>query len=112
MEIYFDSTKLQRQCSEFAALKRRYGDDCGGRIARRLQQLGSVGCLEDMRSLPGRCHELIGDRRGSFSVDLVHPLRLVFRPADDPPALKPDGGSDWNGVAAITITGIEDTHEN
>lgn len=112
MEIFFDNSKLQRRCSELAALKKTYGDDCAGRIARRLQQLRSVDCLDDMRSLPGRCHELVGDRRGSFSLDLVHPLRLVFRPGDDPPALKTDGGIDWAGVKVVIVTGIEDTHEN
>jgi proteic killer suppression protein len=63
-----------------------------------------------MKPLPGRCHELIGDRSGQLSLDLDHPWRLIFIPADVPPALKPDGGIDWQNVKIVEIRGIEDTH--
>jgi hypothetical protein len=64
-----------------------------------------------MRSLPqARCHELKGDRAGQLSVDLVHPYRLIFEPTVPVPR-KPDGGIDWKLVTAVTIIGVEDTHE-
>jgi proteic killer suppression protein len=53
---------------------------------------------------------LTGDRRGQLSLDLDHPWRLIFVPADDPPSIKDDGGIDWQNVKAIKILGIEDTH--
>ena len=37
----------------------------------------------------GRPHELKGDRAGQVSVDLVHPLRLIFRPTVQPPPVNP-----------------------
>jgi proteic killer suppression protein len=46
-----------------------------------------------------------------IAVDLVHPDRLVFKPADDPPPRKPDGGLDWTQVRSIEIVGIGDYHE-
>jgi hypothetical protein len=64
-----------------------------------------------MRNLPGRCHELREDRAGQLSLDLDHPYRLIFEPADNPIPLKPDGGIDWKKVTAIRIIGVEDTHE-
>jgi len=68
--------------------------------------------LEDIKRLPGpRCHELKGNRAGQLSVDLDHPYRLIFIPANAPLPEKPDGGLDWNQITAIEITGIEDTHE-
>jgi hypothetical protein len=32
-------------------------------------------------------------------------------PADAPPALKGDGGMDWENVRAVKILRIEDTHD-
>ncbi len=64
-----------------------------------------------MRNLPGRCHELVQDRAGQLSLDLDHPYRLIFAPANEPLPTKPDGGIDWTQVTAVNILGVEDTHE-
>lgn len=63
-----------------------------------------------MRTLPGRCHELTGDRKGELAVDLRGPYRLVFEPADNPPPVKEDGGLDWRRVTAVRILEVEDYH--
>jgi proteic killer suppression protein len=73
--------------------------------------LQAVDNLEMMRYLPGRCHELKGDRSGQLSLDLDHPYRLIFEPANNPAPRKADGGLDWKGVTAVVIIGVEDTHE-
>ena len=81
-------------------------------IRRRLDELKAATTLDDINRLPGpRCHELKGNRAGQLSVDLDHPYRLIFKPANDPLPEKSDGGLDWNQITAIEITGIEDTHE-
>ena len=68
--------------------------------------------LEDIRYLPqARCHELKGNHAGDLSVDLEHPYRLIFRPANKPIPQKANGGLDWAGVTAVEIIGVEDTHE-
>ena len=59
---------------------------------------------------PPRCHELI-HRKGVFSVDLEHPLRLLFVPADDPIPRKTDNGIDLSLVTEVEIIAIEDTHD-
>jgi proteic killer suppression protein len=63
-----------------------------------------------MRHLPGRCHELHGDSSGILSLDLDHPYRFLFEPANNPIPTKPDGGLEWNKITTIRILGIEDTH--
>jgi hypothetical protein len=73
--------------------------------------LKAVIVLEEMRSLPGRCHELLHNRAGQLSLDLVHPLRLIFEPANIPIPQKADGGIDWKKVTAVVIIGIDDTHD-
>lgn len=92
-------------------LKKREGDLRAKKIRQRLDDLCAADNLEQMQSLPGRCHELSGDRKRQLSLDLDHPWRLIFIPADQPPAIKPDGGIDWKNVRTIEIIGIEDTHE-
>jgi proteic killer suppression protein len=67
--------------------------------------------LDSFRTLPGRRHELVGDRAGQLLLDLVHPDRLVFEPADEPVPKRPDGGLDWSQVRSIRILAVEDTHD-
>ncbi|MBW4578676.1 MAG: hypothetical protein KME42_03765 [Tildeniella nuda ZEHNDER 1965/U140] len=64
-----------------------------------------------MQTLPGRCHELTGDQAGQLSLDLDHPYRLLFIPANDPIPRKKDSGLNWSEVTEVEILGIEDTHE-
>jgi proteic killer suppression protein len=59
---------------------------------------------------PDRCHELTGNRKGEFAVDLIHPFRLTFMPNHSPVPKKGDGGIDLDQVTAITINGVEDYH--
>lgn len=81
------------------------------KLAQRVAELLAVESLDDLALLPGpRCHELEADRDGQISVDLVHPMRLIIVPADDPPPAKGDGGLDWTRVRAVVIVEIADTH--
>ena len=64
-----------------------------------------------MRWLPGRCHELTGNRKGQLSVDLDGPYRLIFKTAHNPLPRKEDGGLDWERVTAIVVLGVDNTHE-
>ena len=81
------------------------------RSGQRMRELRAAHTLADMSHLPpARCHELKGDRKGQFSVDLQHPYRLLFVPANNPIPTKADGGLDWAGVTEIEIIEIVDTH--
>ena len=111
MDIIFQSTRFQAECNDQRQLIKRQGAEQARRITLRLTALRVASCLEDMRRVPGRCHELRGDRAGVLSLDLTHPYRLLFTPAHDPLPLKPDGGLDWATITAVTIIGVEDTHD-
>jgi proteic killer suppression protein len=102
---------MSKLMNDDRALARKYGSRQADLVRQRLDDLQAVPCLEIMYMLPGRCHQLSGDQAGEFSVDLVHPQRLIFEPADDPPALLKDGGVDRRRVKAVRILGVEDTHE-
>jgi len=111
LEIRFRDPGFQEECNHDRLLIKRQGKPMAKKIRQRLDELRAAANLEDMKTLPGRCHELKHNRSGQISLDLDHPLRLIFVPAYQPPALKPDGGIDWKNVRVIEIIGIEDTHD-
>ena len=59
---------------------------------------------------PERYHRLKGKRAGQYAVDLVHPHRLVFRPAHEAPQRRNDEQPDTADVTAITILDVIDYH--
>ena len=111
MDIQFRTKKLERECNEPRLCVKAHGPDRAARLKRRLDALRAADCLEDLRNAPGRLHELGMNRKGQLSMDLDHPYRLIFTAAAEPAPVKADGGLDWARVTAVTITGIEDTHE-
>jgi len=81
------------------------------KLQQRLMELKAAPCLDDISKVPPpRCHPLSGDRDGQLSVDLEHPYRLLFIPANDPIPVAQDGGLDWTKVTEIEIVEITDTH--
>ena len=112
MVILFKTTKLEKECNNENLMVRRFGAIRARLLKRRLTELAAANALEDLRNLPqARCHELKENLKGFLSVDLDHPYRMVFEPANNPAPKKPDGGLDWTKVTAIRIIGLEDTHE-
>lgn len=66
--------------------------------------------LIDMEKVPGRCHQLQGNRAGQFAVSLWGAHRLVFLPDHDPVPRLPDGGIDRSRVTRIVIKEVVDYH--
>lgn len=91
-------------------MEKTWGQDQAKRLCVRLDNIRAAENLGVLATLPGRCHEMKGDKAGQLSLDLVHPHRLIFEPADNPVPEKDDGGLDWGRVRAVRILGVEDTH--
>jgi plasmid maintenance system killer protein len=111
MEILVPSGDDPADWNDTKRLVRLHNTQRAKLIRRRLDDLGAAQTLEVMRNLPGRCHELEGDRSGQLSIDLDGPYRLLFAPVDNPPPEKPDGGLDWRRVTAIILIEVVDTHD-
>jgi plasmid maintenance system killer protein len=76
-----------------------------------MMELKAAGNLSDVSTLPpARCHELSGNRKRQFSVDINKNYRLLFISANEPTPEKDGGGLDKNRITAIEIIEIEDTH--
>jgi plasmid maintenance system killer protein len=110
VEILFASRRLEKLCNSSRDRVKALGDQRAKVLGRRLDQLRAAETLEVLRTLPGRCHELLGDRKGQLSMDLDGPYRLLFEPVHDPAPRRQDGGLAWDRVTAIRILEVEDTH--
>lgn len=90
---------------------REYGAENAKKIKQRMAVFMAASCLEEVPPHPPeRRHELSGNRKGQFAVDLKHPQRLVFEPNHNPLPRKADGGLDLKKINAITIIEVEDYH--
>jgi plasmid maintenance system killer protein len=119
MVIFASDNKLRRAITDPKARQKLLGADMAKKLELRLATLLAAESLADFwppKSGSERCHELIGDMAGVFSIDLKQPYRLLFRPVDSPQRqLRPqteesDEQLRWAGIKAIDIVAIEDTH--
>ena len=111
MKIYFKTKKLEKVCSKKKESVKAVGDKNSQRLLQRMMELKAADTLNDISNLPpARCHELSGNRKRQFSVDINRNYRLLFISANDPTPEKDDGGLDKNRITEIEIIEIEDTH--
>jgi plasmid maintenance system killer protein len=111
MLLTFKTNKLRKECSSEQEMRRKYGDKLARKLMQRLMELRAADCLAIISNLPpARCHELKGNYKGHFSVDLEQPMRLIFRPVNEPLPVTPDGSIDKGLVTEIEVVAIEDTH--
>ena len=111
MEIVFESEGAAADYNDFRRLVKLHNVQRAKLIRRRLDDLRAAPNLDAMRSLPGRCHELKGDRSFEISLDLDGPYRLILYPAHNPIPLKPDLGLDWKKVTVVLVKEVADTHD-
>ena len=110
MEIQFKTGKLQKTCTDAKSMMKTHGPERTKILRRRLDQLHAAPSLAVMKGLPGGCHELSGDRKGTLAIALDGPYRLILEPAENPPPQLADGGLNWDAVTAIRILQVENYH--
>ncbi|MFH0823813.1 MAG: type II toxin-antitoxin system RelE/ParE family toxin [Pseudomonadota bacterium] len=92
-------------------MEREYGSERAGKIRTRLDLLRAAANLAQVpASSPTRRHELKGNLKGRYAVDLTGNYRLVFEPNHEPIPVKDDGGIDLRAVTAIRVLSVEDYH--
>lgn len=98
LEITYKSSKLRKVCTDSSVARKEYNFEMAQKIAQRMSQLIAADSIEMLIKFQiGRCHQLKGDRKGQFAMDLVHPYRLVFEEKD-------------SQIQLIRIIAIEDYH--
>lgn len=111
MEVSFKSRKLEKIFKQSGGLRRAYGAKNERVIRARIAVLRGLHNLSRVPTdPPERRHQLKGNRKEQFAVNLVHPVRLIFEANHDPVPRKDDGGIDIEKVTAITILEVCDYH--
>ena len=111
MHITFSTRKLEKTFNTEKALIRTYGDRMKNVIVNRMAVLAVASNLALVPTTPPeRMHQLSGNLKEQFAVDLIDPFRLVFKPNHEPLPRKDDGGIDRQLIDAIMILDVEDYH--
>src|SRR5438034_8057678 len=114
MELFISDKKLLHAIED-DSLSGRYGAAMAKKLLLRLTALRAAESLGDFwppNSGPERCHELKGNRAGTFSVDLKQPYRLLFSAIEATvPTDRSNEQERWKSITSIDIFAIEDTHE-
>jgi proteic killer suppression protein len=114
MDIQVKDRRLRAAFEDESVCIRRYGTDMTKKLMNRLASLTAADSLADFwppKSGPERCHELVGDLAGTFSIDVKQPYRLLFKPVEED--VSPDRSNErqrWASITTIVILDIEDTH--
>jgi proteic killer suppression protein len=110
MDISFAKKKLGKIINSERELQKKYGENARYIMRRMAVLKAAISLAHIPHRTPERRHELEGQRKGTFAVDLKHPFRLTFKPNHNPVPLKEDKGVDLNKVTAIIILEVEDYH--
>ena len=76
----FSSDKLQALCNDSAKAQKKYSKKQAKLLRRRLDDLSAAPALDAFRYLPGKCHELKGDRAGQLALGLEGGDIIMTRP--------------------------------
>ena len=98
LKINYKSNSLGRVCTNYSVAQRKYGERMARLIHQRVDELHASDSIEMLVQYSiGRCHQLEGDRKGEYAMDLVHPYRLIFE-------------QNKTDVKVVRIINIEDYH--
>lgn len=79
MQVKFRSRQIEKICTNASAATKKYGKRTAGLIHQRIDEISAAVSIEMLVQFRiGRCHQLVGDRKGQYAMDLEHPLRLIF----------------------------------
>lgn len=110
MKIDFKNNFLKKCANDDSFRLKKIGKINGKIYKQRLDELASSESLENIRYLPGNYHELSQDRKGTWSVNLEQPYRLIFEPQENPIPTDNFGKYIWGEIKAVTILNIVDYH--
>ena len=80
MQVVYADKELARCAGDRAYAVRKMGQRRADVYMDRLNDLRGAANLDDLKDVPGRYHELTGNRAGQWACDLDHPYRLTFKP--------------------------------
>jgi proteic killer suppression protein len=111
VDLVVANKKLREALELQSSAQKQYGKDMAKKLHLRRDALAAADSLADFwppNRKPERVHELKGDLKGLFSVDLAQPYRLLFKAID---VIDDDDElTRWKSIKRIELVSIEDTH--
>lgn len=78
LKILYKNKTIEKVCTKQPEAIKKYGRRMAEKIDQRIGEITAADSVELMvKYRIGRCHQL-NNRKEQFTVDLVHPYRLVF----------------------------------
>ena len=110
MNIEFGSNRLRKTLTDAREMQKAFGN-MAKKVNQRMEQLKAAPSLYDMVNYPAaRCHQLKGDRKSEWAVDISVNHRMIFEINHDPIPVRKDGSVDTLKIVNIMITGTADYH--
>jgi proteic killer suppression protein len=79
VQIRFKTRKLEKQYANHKEAEKAYGRDVARKFIDRVNIIKATKDIETLQTLPVlRCHPLIGNRKGQWSINLSGFYRLIF----------------------------------
>jgi plasmid maintenance system killer protein len=110
MKIDYNNNKLKKQLSSATEIKKHFGVNAK-KVSARLSDIEASPNLAVLVQIPAaNCHQLTGNRKGEWALNISPNHRMIFEIGHDPLPLKEDGSIHTILVTDILITGTEDYH--
>jgi toxin HigB-1 len=107
MIIEFKTKKLKNQCENHLIANKDFGVNIGKKLIQRINELQAATSLLDIKSIhSARLHQLKGNRKNEFAVDLFAQYRLVFSVKDN----QKKEENEYENIAIIRIEEVVDYH--
>lgn len=110
MDISFSNNRLKKYANTDSEAIKKLGSIRAKIFKQRLDDLRAASTLEDVRHLPGKYHELVGNRKGQWACSLDGSYRLIFEANHEPIPSNDSGQYIWIKIIAVEIVEIIDYH--
>jgi proteic killer suppression protein len=106
----YKNNKLKKQLNDASECKRAYGE-IAKKIFARMEDIRASPNLAVLLQIPAaNCHQLKGDRKAEWAVNISVNYRLIFILEHDPMPYTDDGSIDAIMITDIFIIEIVDYH--
>ena len=110
MNIDFKNNKIRKVLSDAREMQKAFGN-MAKKVSQRMEQLKAAPALSDMVNYQAaRCHQLKGERKGEWIVDISVNHRMIFEINQNPVPQNKDGSVNTLKVTDIMIIETTDYH--
>lgn len=111
MIITFADRNLRKYANDNKLAIKKMGVKQAKIYQKRLDDMATALSFGDLKFLPGRFHQLTGNRKDCWACDLDHPYRLVFEPAVNPIPKDTDGKQMLNSINSLEVLEVTNYHK-